>query len=355
MATGNPAQLTTVADIAARLGGTVEGDGALPITGLAGLREAEPGDITFLSSIRYTEAMRHTRASAVLVAADWDGEAPCAVIRVADPGQAAGELAGAFAPPPVAPAAGIHPTAVVAGDAVLGEDVCIGPHGVVEAGARVGARTVLHALCRVGPSVTVGADCVLHAHVSIREHCRIGDRVVIHDGTVIGSDGFGYDRREDKSWRKVPQVGIVEIGNDVEIGANVTIDRARFGRTRIEDGVKLDNLIQIAHNCRIGENTAIAALAGIAGSTIVGRNVQIGGQSTSVGHVTVGDDAIVAGKCTVVKDVPPGSFMMGYVAMPRKRFGRVQAAHRRLPELVQKVRELEKAVAELKKQIGSGE
>jgi UDP-3-O-[3-hydroxymyristoyl] glucosamine N-acyltransferase len=337
----------TLAALAARLGGELQGDGSVPVGGLAGLEDAGPGDLSFLADPRRAEALRQTRAAAVLVARDWDGEAPCPVIRVADPHRAMTAAAQELIPAADRPAPGVHPTAVLAGDVELGEGVSVGPHVVLGRGVRIGARTVLQAGCVLAEEVTVGEDGLFYPHVTVRERCRIGHRVILHNGAVIGSDGFGYDRRPDGSWSKIPQLGIVVVGDDVEIGANTTVDRARFGRTVIGNGVKLDNLVQIAHNVQVGDHTAMAALCGIAGSTRIGRRCQLGGKAATVGHVTVGDDCVLAGATNVVRDIEPGQFVMGYAATPHKDYKRIHVATQRLPQLVQTVRELEQKIREL--------
>jgi UDP-3-O-[3-hydroxymyristoyl] glucosamine N-acyltransferase len=190
----------------------------------------------------------------------------------------------------------------------------------------------------------------LHAHVSVREGCTVGARTIIHDSAVIGSDGFGYDRRDDGSWVKIPQVGTVEVGEDVAIGACTTIDRGRFGRTVIENGVKIDNLVQVAHNSVVGENTAMAGQSGVAGSTVIGRNVQMAGKASAVGHITVGDSAIIGGNCAAAKDVEPGEILMGFFGRPHMTWKRIRAAEERLPELVRRVKALEKALEDVKGQ-----
>jgi UDP-3-O-[3-hydroxymyristoyl] glucosamine N-acyltransferase len=338
----------TVAEIAAKLGGTVEGNAAAEITTLAGVGEAGPGAITFLSNPRYAPALATTRAAAVVVDEGWRGVCPCAVIRVKNADQAFAAVGALFAPAVPPPAPGVHPTAVIAGDAVLGAGVSVGPHCVLEAGVRVGDRTVLVADVYLGYRTQVGCDGTLHPHVSTREFTRIGDRVIVHDGAVIGSDGFGYTP-DHGAWRKIPQTGIVEIGDDVEIGANVTIDRARFGKTVIGAGVKIDNLVQIAHNVQIGEHTAIAAQVGIAGSSAVGRHVQIGGQAGITGHVAVGDDSVVAGRAGVIKDVPPQSFVSGFPAMPHDKARTIHGHLMNLPQLRQRVEAVEKALEDMRK------
>lgn len=340
-----------VDDIAKRVEGTVEGDGSRDITGLASLADAASGDLAFLSNPRYASQMESTGASAVIVSASWEGACPATLIRVADPDLAFTTAASLLMPPPPKPEPGVHPSAVVMDDARLGEDVSVGPHCVIEAGVRIGKGTVLMAGCYVGRGVTLGADCTLYPHVSIRERCRLGDRVVVHNGTVIGSDGFGYVRLED-GWKKIPQCGVVEIEDDVELGANVTVDRARFGKTVIEQGVKVDNLVQVAHNVRIGRATAIASQCGISGSTTIGSNVQMGGQAGVAGHVHVGDGAVCGAQSGVTKDVPAGTFVSGYPAMPHSKARRMHAHVMRLPELKKRLAELEREVGALRERLG---
>ena len=330
-----------LAAIAEALGGVLEGDGSISIDGLAGLSEAEPGQLSFLASDRYAAALALTRASAVVVPHAWTGPSPVPVIRVDNPDAAFARAATLLVPPPPGPDPGIHPTAVVAADAVVAPSVSIGPGCVVESGVRVGANSIIGPACVIGRGAVIGAGSRLMARVTVYHGCRVGDRAILHAGVVIGSDGFGYVQA-DGTWEKIPQVGIVEIGNDVEIGANSTIDRARVGRTVIGDGVKIDNLVQVAHNCVIGDHTAIAALVGIAGSTTIGRGVQIGGQAGVTGHVRVGDGAVIAGQAGVTKDVPAGVFVSGFPAIPHREALKQQAHVSRLPGLAARVAALEK-------------
>jgi UDP-3-O-[3-hydroxymyristoyl] glucosamine N-acyltransferase len=339
--------------IASEIGGELEGDGSLEIVGLASLTEAAAGDITFLANPKYSSEVATTAATAVLVNLDWDGDYPCALIRVKSADRAFAEVAALISPPPVTFAPAISPTAVIAEDVAIGADVYIGPHCVIEPGASIGDNCVLVAGCYVGHGAVLGVACTLHAHVSVRDRSRLGDRVVIHNGSVIGSDGFGYTPDENGVWQKVMQLGIVEVGNDVEIGANVTIDRARFGKTLIGNGVKIDNLVQIAHNVRIADNAVMAAQVGISGSSHIGRQVQLGGQAGLAGHLTVGDGAVVGAQAGVTKSVPAKTFVSGYPAMDHRKATKMHAHMMRLPELKKKVRKLEAAIGELQKKAGS--
>lgn len=337
----------SVKDIATRLQGVVEGDDTMDIRGLAGLREAEPDELSFLAHARYQPWLAQTRASAVLVAKDWSGACPCTVIRVDNPTTAFVEAAGWWAAPvpPVEP--GVHPTAVLGRDVRLGENASVGPHCVLGDGVCIGADTVIEANCVLGDGTVVGDHCRLYPLVSVREGTRIGHRTLIHNGAVIGSDGFGYDRA-GPGWKKIPQLGIVVIGDDVEIGANSTIDRARFGKTVIGNGVKIDNLVQVAHNCQLGDHCAVAALVGFAGSTILGDGVQVGGQAGFAGHLRVGAGTVVAGRAGVIKDMEGEQCVSDFPAMPHAKARRMHAHVMRLPELKKKVDDLERRIQAIK-------
>ncbi|MGI6087000.1 MAG: UDP-3-O-(3-hydroxymyristoyl)glucosamine N-acyltransferase [Kiritimatiellia bacterium] len=346
-----PASMT-VAEIAQRLGGLLEGDGHAVITGLAGIREAQSDQLSFVANPQYAVAAAATQAGAVIVAKDWSRPCSAALIRVENPDKAFATAAQWFAPPVPPPLDGVHSTAIVAPDAVLGADVALGPYCVVEAGARIGARTVLHAGCYVGHGVIIGADCKLYPHVSIREYCRLGERCILHNGVVIGSDGFGYVQ-EDAVRRKIPQIGIAVIGDDVEIGANTTVDRARFGQTRIGNGVKIDNLVQIAHNVIIGDNAVIVAQVGISGSSIIGARAILAGQVGVAGHLTIGEDVIVGAQSGVNKSIQPKSFVFGSPAQPYDKAFKVHAMTMRLPELKGKLAALEQRLAALEKTLAA--
>lgn len=331
----------TIQELAARLGARVDGNSSLELQGVAALDQAGPGDLSFLSNPRYSAMMKDTKAAAVIVNETWQGETGAVLIRVKSADAAFAQAAVWMARPAVQFQSGVHPTAVIGKGVHLGRDVCIGPHCVVEEGARIGDRTVLVAGCYIGHHCEVGADCRFYPLSSLREYTRVGARVILHNGAVIGSDGFGYVK-EAGHWKKVPQVGIVVIGDDVEIGANTTVDRARFGVTRIADGVKIDNLVQVAHNVTIGEDTAIAAQVGIAGSSHIGARVQLGGQAGVSGHLKVGSDSVVGGQAGVLKDVPPATFVSGYPAMPHDEARKAHAHMMRLPELKERVAVIEK-------------
>lgn len=338
----------TIEEIARRLNGRIEGNSLAEISRLAGIREAEPGDLTFVATPHYAGAAATTRATAVIVNEEWNRPCAATLIRVKSADKAFADAAQWFAPSPVSFTPGIHPTAIVAPDAKLGQDVYLGPYSIVEPGVTIGDRCVICGHGYIGHGTIIGNDCKLYPHVSIREYARIGNRVIIHNGTVIGSDGFGYVQ-EGATRKKIPQIGIVVIGDDVEIGANVTIDRARFGQTRIGNGVKMDNLIQIAHNVIIGDNCVIVAQAGISGSTMIGARTIIAGQVGIVGHLVLGTDIIVAAQAGVTKDVPSGTFVLGSPAMPYEKFTKMHAHLMRLPELKDKLTAMEKRLEKLEK------
>jgi UDP-3-O-[3-hydroxymyristoyl] glucosamine N-acyltransferase len=332
-------------DLAAQLGCTLEGDGAIDIIRVAALEDGGPGDLTFLANPKYASALAATRASAVIAAPDVTG-APCPVLRSTNPYLTLARAIGLLHPAP-RPVAGVHPTALIAPDAVIGADVAIGPYAVVGGHARIGDRSVLHPHVVVGAGADVGADCLLHARVSIRERVRIGARCVIQDGAVIGSDGFGFAHRADGTHEKIPQVATVVIEDDVEIGANTTVDRPAVGETRIRRGTKIDNLVQIAHGVVVGTNALLAAQVGIAGSSTIGNDVMLGGQVGVTGHVTVGDRVKASAKTGVTGHVPADAFITGYPHMDNLEWRKAYAVFRRLPEMRRQLAELERRLAAL--------
>jgi UDP-3-O-[3-hydroxymyristoyl] glucosamine N-acyltransferase len=336
----------TAREIAKIVGGELVGNPDQPVTGVAGIREAQSGDLAFIASPKYYSALKTTQAAAVIVARDAKVEFSGALIRVDNPVQAFTQVVMRVMPPPVKFAPGVHPTAVIAPTAKLGKDVSIQPHAVIEPGAVIGERTVIGASAYIGHGCTIGADCLLYANVTLREYTVLSNRVILHPGVVLGADGFGYENINGKN-QKVPQVGIVEIGDDVEIGANSAVDRARFGKTRIGRGTKIDNLVQIAHNCVVGEDCIICGMAALAGSTILGNRVTLAGQVGLAGHLTVGDGAIIMAQSGLNKDVAPGALMFGSPALPHNEAKRVVAAIKHLPDTLAKLRELERLIAEL--------
>ena len=337
----------TVQEIADKLGGlAVEGNPNATITGLSGVREARAGDLAYVANPKYAAAAANTAATAVIVRDDWRKPCSATIIRAADPEKAFEKAAAWFAPPPVKHLPGIHATALVALDVKLGKNVSIGPYCIIEPGAAIGNGTVIQAGCVIGHGVSIGDDCLFYPHVSVREHCRIGRRVILHNGVVIGSDGFGF-AQEGERRVKIPQLGIVVIGDDVEIGANTTVDRARFGQTRIGNGVKIDNLVQIAHNVIVGDNAVIVAQAGIAGSSIIGARTILAGQVGIGGHAVIGADVIIAAQSGVAKDVQDKSLLLGTPALAFERTSRIYAIMARLPELRERLNALEKRINEL--------
>jgi UDP-3-O-[3-hydroxymyristoyl] glucosamine N-acyltransferase len=338
--------IVKLGDLAAQLGCQLEGDGEVDIVRVAAIEHAVAGDVTFLANTKYASSLRNTRASAVIAAPDAAADIPCAVLRTANPYLAFGRATRLLSPQAQV-AAGIHETAVVAADASIGDAVSIGPCVVIGAGATVGARSVLHAHVVVGCGAIIGPDCLLHARVSIRERVVIGARCVFQDGAVVGSDGFGFAHREDGSHEKIPQVATVVIEDDVEVGANTTIDRPVVGETRVKRGTKIDNLVQIAHGVVVGTNALLAAQVGIAGSSVIGDSVMLGGQVGVAGHVTVGDRVKVSAKTGVTRNVPADAFITGYPHMDNLEWRKAHAVFRRLPEMRKRLTELEQRLSKL--------
>ena len=338
----------TLAELAAELDGEVVGDGSTLIRGVAGIREAMPGDITFLANARYESYVTETRASAVICSRE-PRFAAIPLLRVENPYLAFQRVVRVFRPDPYRAPPGIHPTAVVSPRATIGEGVSVGAHCVIEEGARVGARAVLLPGCYLGPLAAIGDDTFLYANVVVREECVVGARCVLHSGVVVGSDGFGFAFDAGR-YHKVPQVGNVVVGDDVEIGANTTIDRATTDSTRIGDGTKIDNLVQIGHNVVIGKHCIIVAQVGISGSTHLEDFVTLGGQSGLAGHIRIGERAMVGGGSGVTKSIPAGEVWTGFPAAPHGLWKRLTAMVQKLPQLFQRARALEERVQRLESQ-----
>ena len=330
----------TLQEIAKLSGGELSGDGNRVISGAASLDEAVDGEIAFYNNPKYMPRLKATRASAVFVPPDFSEKISAAQIRVADPSKAFEQVVLKLAPKPVVFASGIHPTAVVDPTAKLGARVSIQPHAVIEADVTIGDETVVGAGSYVGHETAIGKSCLIYPNVTIRERSKIGSRVIIHGGAVIGADGFGFEFKDGRQ-RKIPQIGIVQIDDDVEIGANTTIDRARFGRTWIQEDVKIDNLVQIAHNVVIGKHSVIAAQVGISGSVRVGERVSMAGQVGIVGHATIGDGTMIAAQSGVSKNIP-GGVWFGYPAVPFAEAKRQFAWVHRLGKLFERVKAIEK-------------
>ena len=332
-------------ELAAQLGCELQGDAQIEISRVATLDDAGPGDISFLANSKYASLLAATRASAVIVATDVS-TAPCAVLRTKNPYLTFARAIGLLNPQAPAPS-GIDRTASVAADAHIAPGVSIGPYVVVESGAQIGERCVVRSHCVIGAGATLGTDCVLHSRVSIRERVQIGSRCVFQDGAVIGSDGFGFAHREDGTHEKIPQVATVIIEDDVEVGANTTIDRPAVGETRIRRGTKIDNLVQIAHGVVVGTDALLAAQVGIAGSSVIGNSAMLGGQVGVTGHVTVGDRVKASAKTGVTGNVPADAFITGYPHMENLEWRKSYAVFKRLPEMRRQLAELERRLASL--------
>jgi UDP-3-O-[3-hydroxymyristoyl] glucosamine N-acyltransferase len=314
---------------------------------MAGIDEAGPGDLTFVSNRKYIGKIPATRASAIILSQDLP-TVPIPSLRTSNPYLAFARALELFYRPPV-PEPGIHPTAVIAEDAAIGPSPSIGAYAVVGSKCRLGANVVLLPHSVLYPGVILGDDCIIHSHVIVREFCELGARVIVQNGAVIGSDGFGFAPKEDGTYYKICQTGRVLIEDDVEIGANSTLDRAAVGDTIIRRGAKLDNLVQIGHGSQVGEHSVLAAQVGLAGSTRLGKNVRAGGQAGFAGHLEVGDNAVITAQSATSHDVPPGAMISGSPGIDNATWLRATTAFGKLPSLVQRIRALEKEVAQLKK------
>lgn len=332
-------------DVARAIGGVVIGDGSVEITGVAGIREAREGELTFLANPRYEPYLERTHASAVIVAENHRSIGK-PLIQNPNPYLAFLKAVHFFQGEEAPPDPGVHASAVVADDACVDATACVGANAVIESAAVIGPRSWIGPGCYVGARASVGPETRLHPNVTLREDCVLGARVIVHSGTVIGSDGFGFVR-DGEIYRKLPQVGNVVVEDDVELGACVTIDRATTGTTRIGSGSKIDNLVQIAHNVQIGRNCIIVAQVGISGSTSVGDHVVLAGQVGIVGHIEIGAGAQVGAKSGVSKSVKPGEKLFGYPALPVVQAKRIEASLRNLPDLTRTVRELRRRIEEL--------
>ena len=333
----------TLREIAELVGGVLAGEGSVTISGVTNIAEAGPGDITFAVPPHLEKAAASQAAAVIIPESVATFTKPA--VRVANPRLAFTKLLAIFTPPLMIER-GVHPTAIIGSHVKLGHNVAILPCAVVSDNAVIGDNTVLYPHTYVGREAIVGNDCILHSGVAIRENCVVGNRVIIHNNAVVGSDGFGFVT-VGGTHTKVPQVGNVVIGDDVEIGACVTVDRATTSSTVVKNGTKIDNLVHLAHNVVIGENCFLVAQTGIAGSAKVGNNVTFAGQSGCGGHISVGDNCIFAARSAPINDVPAGSFCAGFPARPHKEWLRTEAAAAKVPDLLKKVRDLEARLAAL--------
>lgn len=337
-------------DLAERLGCPYEGGGDAEITGVAGLESAGPGDLVFVAKAKFIPLLETTRASAAVLLPG----IPCdriPILRSPDPHRTF-VLAATIFHKPYRPAFGVHPTAVVSPSARIGQGVSIGAYGVVGDGVEIGVGAVLFPHVTVYPDVRIGAGTVVHSGVHLREGVRIGDRVIIHNGVVVGADGFGYVRNEDGSHLKIPQLGTVVIEDDVEIGANSTIDRAALGATIVRRGAKIDDLVMVAHNVEIGENAILVAQVGIAGSSKIGKGAILSGQVGIADHLEIGEGAIIAAKSGVAGSVPAGAFISGSPHLDIRVWRKFWAVAPRLYDMLKDLKRLQARVEKLEK--GSG-
>ena len=334
-----------LSELAEKTGARVEGED-VEITGAAGLDEAREGHVTFLSNPRYTPRVKTTTASAIYLAEDIQTDRQISILRVKDPYLAYTRALRIFYPErPITPF--IDPSAVVDPSALVAKHVQIGACVVIGKNVHIADGVCLFPNVTIYDDVTIGKDCVIHSGVAIRERTEIGERVVIYNNAVIGCDGFGYAKDEERHWLKIPQAGRVVLEDDVEVGAGTTIDRASTGESRIGRGSKLDNLVQIGHSCTVGEDSLLCAQVGLAGSSHIGSRVILAGQAGVAGHLTIGDDVVLTAKSATSHDIPPGKVISGIPAFDNRDWLRSVAAFRRLGEMQRTVRELEKRIKEL--------
>jgi UDP-3-O-[3-hydroxymyristoyl] glucosamine N-acyltransferase len=340
-----------LSQIARKIDCRMTGDEDVEIVRVAGIDEAEPGDLTFVSNRKYISHIRSTRASAIILGEDIP-EVAIPSLRTDNPYLAFAHALELFYVP-VLPEPGIHPTATIAEDAEIGANVCIGAYCVIGKRCQIGANSTLHSHVVLYPDVYLGCEVVLHSFVVVRELCKLGNRVILQNGVVIGGDGFGFAPTKEGTFYKICQTGCVVIEDDVEIGAHTTVDRAAVGDTIIRRGSKLDNLVQIGHGAQVGEHCVLAAQSGLAGSTRLGNGVQVGGQVGFAGHLEVGDKAIITAQSGSSHDIPSGMIMSGSPAFENAGWLRSVAAFPKLPALIRRIRGLEREIEELKGMICS--
>ena len=342
----------TAQKVAELVNGEVVGSHEAKISGIATLAHAKYNQLSFLGNNKYRPQVLNSKARIVLVPEKFKEVPPenRAWVKCSQPSEGFAIIASYYTPPEIIPEPFIHPSAVISNTATIQDSVHIGANAVIQDSAKIGDKSIIEAGCVIGQHVQIGVGCRIYPNVTIRERSLIGNYVIIHSGTVIGSDGFGYILGKD-GHKKIRQAGYVQIDDDVEIGANVAIDRARFDKTWIKKGVKIDNLVQIAHNVQIGENSIIISQAGISGSVDIGKNVILAGQAGIPGHLTIGDGAVIMGKSGPLGDAEPGAKLMGIPAVPHKQFWKQVANIQKLPEMRKKIKELESELNELKNRL----
>jgi UDP-3-O-[3-hydroxymyristoyl] glucosamine N-acyltransferase len=341
-----------LSEVANKLGCRLEGAPDLEIHGIAGIEHAEPGQITFLANRRYFPLLKTTRASAVLIEDGIDlergpGLAPIAALRTANPYLAFAHAIELFYQAPRYEP-GIHPTAILARTARIGEGAHIGPYCFIDDNAQIGRNAVLHSFVTIYRGAQIGDDFFAHAHATVREFCRIGHRVILQNGAVIGGDGLGFAKQQDGTWYKMQQSGPAVLEDDVEVQANACVDRATVGETRIGRGTKLDDLVLVGHASQVGANTMLCGQVGLAGSTKIGDGCILAGQVGTAGHLSVGDGAVITAQSGIPNEVPPRSLYSGYPAVDNRQWLKTMAALNRLPDLQKRVRELEAELEKLK-------
>jgi len=330
-------------ELASRLGAELRGDAELEVTGVKGIEDAGPNEITFVANPRYAGLARKTRAAAVLVEPEFQ-EISAATLRIRNPYHAFSRALAFFYQPPAYPP-GVHPTAVIDATSEIGEGAHIGAFVIVGPGVRLGPHATLLPHVVLYPGVRAGSHLFAHAHAVVREGCILGDHVTLENGAIIGADGFGFAKNDAGEWEKIPQSGPVRLGDRVDVQANACVDRATVGTTRIGNGTKIDNMVQVGHGSSVGENTLLCAQVGLAGSSVIGNNAILAGQAGVAGHCSLGDGVILTAQSGVSHDVPPGKMISGSPAFENRVWLRAVAIFQRLPELLRRLEGVEKKLA----------
>lgn len=345
-----------LAALADRLGARLEGDGDVEIVRVASIETAGAGDVTFVANTKYQRHLEGTRASAVILGGGLTHTPPpgCAVLHVENPYLAFAQAVEIFVPL-ARPAPGVHPTAIIGPDVTLGDAVSIGPFVVVGRGASIGARSIVEAHATIGDGARLGDDCWVRTHVAIRHGVSVGHRVILQDGVVLGSEGYGFVRLKDGTHYKIPQQGRLVVEDDVELGANTAVDRPAVGETRIGAGTKVDNLVQIAHGVSIGKRVLLASQVGISGSSTIEDDVVLAGQVGVAGHLTIGKGSVLGAQSGVPNDVPAGVFWTGYPSIDARNWRRSSILFKQLPELRKTIGELEEKIAALEEKLAAWE